>query len=146
MSSYHGWTHARKSAGGTDPIHLPIVLFIKVTGDRPTDAVLTTGDGQFIFEISSDMDGTSLVDIESFVSTVSTSGNPTVQIRNITQGHDMLTTKCSIDANEFVSADAATPAVINTSNDEVAHKDLLAIDVDVSGTGAKGLGVILSFT
>lgn len=145
MSSYHGWTHAPKVAGGTDPIPLPAPLFIKVTGDKTSDPSLTTGDGQFIFEISQDMDLMKLLRVEAYVSTVSTSGDPTVQIRNITQGVDMLSTKVSIDANEFVSADATTPPVINAGNAQVAHKDLIAIDVDVAGTGAKGLGVMLTF-
>jgi hypothetical protein len=35
--------------------------------------------------------------------------------------------------------------VIDATKDDVATGDLLAVDVDVAGTGAKGLGVILSF-
>jgi hypothetical protein len=57
----------------------------------------------------------------------------------------MLTTPITIDPGEFTSFTAATPAVINTANDLVATGDLIAIDVDVAGTGAKGLGVILEF-
>ena len=68
-----------------------------------------------------------------------------MQIRNITQTADMLTTKITIDASEFTSYTAATAPVIDTGNDDVATGDLIAIDVDVAGTGAKGLGVILTF-
>jgi len=39
----------------------------------------------------------------------------------------------------------ATPPVIDAANDDVATGDLIAVDVDVAGTGTKGLGVILSF-
>jgi hypothetical protein len=58
----------------------------------------------------------------------------------------MLTTKISIDASEFTSYTAAAAPVIDTGNDDVATGDLLAVDVDVAGTGAKGLGVLLTFT
>lgn len=120
----------------------PVVLFIKVVSDFMT---VTTGDGKFVFEVSEDMDAMDLVAIETYVTTVSTSGKPTVQIRNVTQTADMLSTKCEIDANEKNSRDAAVPAVIDTANDDVAWGDHLAVDVDVAGTGAKGLGVMLTF-
>lgn len=136
----HGRDH---SPHGSDP--MSAVLFIKVTGDLAAAIALTTGDGQFIFECSQDMAGTKLIDIETYVTTVSSSGKPTVQIRNVTQGVDLLTTKCEIDASEKNSKDAATPAVISATQVAVAWGDHIAIDVDVSGTGAKGLGVILTF-
>lgn len=95
--------------------------------------------------IPAELNGMNLVDIEAYVTTVSSSGLPTVQIRNITQTADMLTTKVSIDASENTSLTAATAPVIDTGNDDVATGDLIAVDVDVSGTGAKGLGVVMSF-
>jgi hypothetical protein len=86
-----------------------------------------------------------LTGAHAFVTTVSSSGLPTVQIRNVTDAVDMLSTKVSIDASEFTSYSAATAPVIDTSKDDVATGDLIAVDVDVAGTGAKGLGVILTF-
>lgn len=133
----HGRDHA---AGGSDPI--PVQFDIKVVSDTATVA---TGDGQFIFAIPSDLNGRSLTSAAAYVTTVSSSGLPTVQIRNVTQTADMLTTKVTIDVSEFTSYTAATPAVIDTANDDVATGDLIAIDVDVAGTGTKGLGVILGF-
>ena len=47
--------------------------------------------------------GLNLTDADAFVTTVSSSGLPTVQIRNVTQTADMLTTKITIDASEFTS-------------------------------------------
>lgn len=124
-------------------------------GERPTycikvisdTATLTTGDGQFIFLVTSEdrLDGLSLVGVESYVTTVSSSGLPTVQIRNITDSVDLLSTKVSIDASEFSSDNAATAPVINTTNAHIQTGDRIAIDVDVAGTGAKGLGVVLTF-
>lgn len=108
-------------------------------------SVLATGDGQFIFAISDDLDGLSLVDADAYVTTVSSSGTPTIQIRNVTDAVDMLSTRITIDASEFTSYTAAAPPVINVGNAQVTTGDLVAIDVDVAGTGARGLGVILSF-
>jgi len=134
--------HARRHApGGSDPIEGG-GYEIKVIAD--TD-VLSTGDGQVVFEIPADLGGTNLVSVRAYVTTVSSSGLPTVQIRNVTQAVDMLSTKVTIDASEKSSRTATTPAVIDTANDDVADGDQIAIDVDVAGTGARGLGVILRF-
>ena len=57
-----------------------------------------------------------------------------------------LTTNVTIDASEFTSYTAATAAVIDSGNKDVATGDLIAIDVDAAGTGRKRLGVILTFT
>ena len=115
---------------------------IKVFSDTDT---VTTGDGKFIFAIPEDLDGANLLSAEAYVTTVSSSGLPTVQIRNITQAVDMLQTRITIDVSEFTSYTAATPSVVDTNNDDVATGNRIAIDVDVAGTGAKGLGVILVF-
>lgn len=118
-------------------------LEVKVMDDTTT---VTTGDGKVIFCIPTSLGGCDLTAAHAFVTTVSSSGLPTVQIRNITQTADMLTTKITIDASEFTSYTAAAAPVIDAGNDDVATGDLIAVDVDVAGTGAKGLGVILTFT
>lgn len=119
------------------------VIQVKVIDDTTT---LTTGDGKVIFCIPLELNGCDLTLAHAFVTTVSSSGTPTVQIRNVTQTADMLTTRITIDASEFTSYTAAAAPVIDTGNDDVATGDLVAVDVDVAGTGAKGLGVILTFT
>jgi hypothetical protein len=58
----------------------------------------------------------------------------------------MLSTKLSVDVGEKNSKSAAVQPVINTANDDVIWGDHIAIDVDVAGTGAQGLGVVLYFT
>lgn len=121
-------------------------LELKVFDDA---TALSTGDGKLIFCIPIPMGGMDLTAANAFVTTVSSSGLPTVQIRNITQAVDMLSTRITIDVSEFRSFSPdtpTTPPVIDTGNDDVATGDLIAIDVDVSGTGAKGLGVILTFS
>ena len=58
----------------------------------------------------------------------------------------MLSTKLTIDSAETGSDTAATPAVIDTSNDDVSENDLLRVDVDaVQTTAAKGLWITLGF-
>jgi hypothetical protein len=106
---------------------------------------LTTGDGKAYFRVPSTLNGCDIVAVAAHVTTVSSSGTPTVQIHNVTDTVDVLSTAITIDANEKDSSTAATPAVINGSNDSVATADELRIDVDVAGTGAKGLIVELQF-
>ncbi len=57
----------------------------------------------------------------------------------------MLNTKLTIDVNEKDSSIAAIPAVINGASDNVFAGDQLLIDIDIAGTGAKGLIVQATF-
>ena len=75
------------------------------------------------------------------VNTVSSSGLPTVDIN--VAGSSILSTKLSIDASEFTSTTAATPAILSTSS--IVDDAEITFDVDVAGTGAKGLKVTLYY-
>lgn len=119
------------------------VLQLKIMDDATT---VTTGDGKLIVVADATLNGLVLSAAHAYVTTVSSSGTPTVQIHNITDAVDILSTAITIDASEFTSYSAATPPVINTSNDDIATGDRIRVDVDVAGTGAKGLGVILTFS
>jgi hypothetical protein len=110
----------------------------------PNGNALTTGDGKAFYRVPSALNGCNLVGVAAAITTTSSSGNPTIQIHNLTQTADMLSTKITIDANELDSKDAAA-AVIDTANDDVATGDQLRIDIDVAGTGAKGLIVEMQF-
>lgn len=152
MTSYHGWTHARKKRGGTDPTPPdPIaVLFIKVFPDTGNFATVTTTPLFDECAISEDMDGMSLTKVESYVTTVSSSGLVSVQLeRRDNEGaggaDNMLSTVLSIDASERNSKTAATPAVIDTANDDVAWGDHVKWVVTATGSGAKGLGLMVTF-
>lgn len=123
---------------------LPRIFSISVTD--PQGAALTVGNGQAYIRIPVTLNGYNLTGVAAHVTTASTSGLPTIQIRNVTDAVDMLSTRITIDANEKDSSTAATAAVINTANDDVATGDELRIDVDVAGTGTKGLIVDLTFT
>lgn len=111
----------------------------------PAGSAITTGDGKAYWRVPSTLNGMNLVAVAAAVTTVSSSGIPTVQIHNLTQTADMLTTKLTIDASETDSSNAAAAAVIDTGNDDVATGDMLRIDIDVAGTGAKGLMVEMQF-
>jgi len=118
------------------------VFQIKLIDDS---TIATTGDGKIIFMIPEEVNGMNLVQAEAFCSTVSSSGLPNIQVRNVTDTVDMLSTAITIDATEFTSYTATTRSVVDATHDDVVTGDIIAIDVDGAGTGTKGLGVVLSF-
>lgn len=112
--------------------------------DYTTDTA--TGDGKGYFHIPASVGGMDLVSVHAEVITAGTTGTTDIQIHNVTQAADMLSTKLTIDSGETGSDTAATAAVIDTGNDDVATNDLIRIDVDaVSTTAAKGLIVTCEF-
>ena len=121
---------------------IPRVLIKRVF---PEDTAVTTGDGKAYITLPSLLDGYNLTEAHAHVDTVSSSGLPTVQIHNLTQTADMLATRITVDENEDDSKDAAAAPVIDTGNDDVADGDVIRIDVDVAGTGTKGLEVRMQF-
>jgi len=115
-----------------------------VVFDFTTDTA--TGDGKAYFRVPPSMGGMDLVSVAAHVITAGTTNTTDVQIHNLTQAADMLTTKLTIDSAELDTSTAATPAVIDGGNDDVASGDILRIDVDaVSTTAAKGLMVSMEF-
>jgi len=107
---------------------------------------VVTGDGCGYITIPSSYNGMNLVAVHARVITAGTTGTTDIQIYNLTQTADMLSTKITIDSGETGSDTAATAAVIDTSNDDVASWDVLRIDVDaVSTTKPKGLIVTMEF-
>lgn len=104
-----------------------------------------TGDGQYYFRVPAKLNGWEITAVHAEVITAGTTGTTDIQIHNVTDAVDILSTKLTIDSGETGSDTAATAAVINTSNDELATNDVLRVDVDaVSTTPAQGL--IVSFT
>ena len=113
---------------------------IKVTAD---DEDLFVGDGTFIWGADADLDTYYLHSASGYVTTAG-SGLALVQIRNITQSTDMLTTRITIDSGELDSLDSGSQPVINTAV-QIAAKDQLSIDIDAFGAGSLGLGIRLLF-
>jgi len=126
------------------PVGERATYVIKVVADAD---LVVVGDGQFIFVVTSEdrLDGLRLIGVAAYVTTVSSSGLPTVQIRKVASALDLLSTKVSIDVSEHSSDYAATSPVINSANSLISLGDRIAIDVDIAGTGTQGLGVVLSF-
>ena len=119
--------------------------YAQLTAQYFSDDV-TIADGKAYLHIPEDLNGTRLVEVHAEVITAGTTGTTDIQIHNVTQAVDILSTKLTIDSGETGSDTAATPAVINTSNDDVTSNDLIRIDVDaVSSTAPKGLLVTLGF-
>jgi len=105
-----------------------------------------TGDGKFFFHIDSRIAGMNLVDVHAEVITAGTTGTEDIQLRNVTQAADILSTKLTIDSTETGSDTAATAAVINAAEDDMQENDVIAIDVDaIQTTAAKGLIITLGF-
>uniref|UniRef100_A0A6M3L9R1 Uncharacterized protein n=1 Tax=viral metagenome TaxID=1070528 RepID=A0A6M3L9R1_9ZZZZ len=117
-------------------------VILKVQSE--TDA-LTTGDGKMYFTIPAELNGYDLITVGAHIYTASSSGLPSIAIYNFTDSQDMLSTNITIDATEVDSNTATTAPVINTSYDDVVTADVIRIDVDVAGTGAKGLEVRMGF-
>lgn len=114
--------------------------------DDATDCATGDGAGDVFFRVPSTINGFDLVGVAAQCQTAGTTGTMDVQIHNVTQAADMLTTKITIDSAETDSSTAATAAVIDTANDDVATGDQIRIDVDaVHTTAAKGLLVELQF-
>lgn len=112
--------------------------------DFATD--VTVGDGAYYFHIDSRLAGMNLVDVHAEVITAGTTGTTDIQIANVTQSADILSTKLTIDSGETGSDTAAAAAVIDTNEDDMQENDLIRIDIDAaSTTKAKGLIVTLGF-
>jgi hypothetical protein len=109
---------------------------------------LTTNDVAY-FRIPAGLTGMNLVSVTGTNGTgaagASSSGNPTFTVTNVTDGTAMLSTSLTIDATEYTSATAATPAVIDTTKDDVVTDDLIKIAVTTSGTGTTYAVVTLGF-
>lgn len=111
----------------------------------PTTDV-ATGDGKLYVTIPEELNGMNLIAVHARVITAGTTGTTDIQIANVTDSVDMLSTKLTIDSTETGSNTAASTAVIDTSHDDVATNDTLRIDVDaVSSTAPKGLLIRLRF-
>lgn len=111
----------------------------------PTTDV-TVGNGKKYDHIGLKMAGKNLVYVHAMVVTAGTTGLTSIQIYNVTDSVNMLSTVCSIDSGETGSNTAATPYVIDTAHDDVAENDEIRIDVTaVSTTAPKGLVLTLGW-
>jgi len=105
----------------------------------------TTGDGKAYFMVPAELAGMNIIDVKAGLATAGTTGTHDLQIHNVTDSVDVLSTKLTIDSGETTSETAATAAVINTANDDVAEGDILRIDCDAVATTA-GQGDFITIT
>lgn len=120
---------------------------VMVLVSDPNGSAITAGDGKAFVWITSDLNGMNLVGCGAVLDSAGTGGGFLCQLRRKRSGSDadMLSTRISIDSGENDSADAATAAAINGSNDDVTTADRIYIDLDGVPTTAKGLTVWLQF-
>jgi len=102
--------------------------------DDSQDVATGDGAGDLFFRVPSTMNGMNLIAVAACVQTAGTTGTTDIQIHNVTDTADMLSTVITIDSGETDSSTAATAAVINAATDDV-----------VSTTAPKGLLVELQF-
>ena len=118
-------------------------VIIKCVADGIAPAA---GDGITHFVIPSTMNGKNLSSAQAHVYTVGTGGSITnIQLHNLTEGNDMLSTPITIDLNEKDSSTAATPSVTGDDNG-VSTADVIRIDVDAVATNTLGLEVRMVFS
>ena len=113
--------------------------------DGDTSLAVADNIGKFFFWVPEDLDGWNLTGAHACVSTVSSSGTPTLRVYNTTDSVSMLSTLITIDASEKTSYTAATQPVVDTTHDDVAKGDQIQFDCTVTGTGTKGLAILLTF-
>ena len=118
-------------------------LVIKCVADTIAPA---TGNGITHVTIPSTLDGKRLFSAQAHVYTVGTASSITnIQLHNLTDGNDMLSTPITIDLNEKDSSTAATPSVTGSDNG-VSTADVIRIDVDAVATNTLGLEVRMVFS
>jgi hypothetical protein len=100
--------------------------------------------GAFWFHVPSTLDGFNIVDVHAEVITVATGSTIIIDLYNVTQSGDILSTNLTIDASESGSDTAATAAVIDTGEDLLATNDVIRVDIDQIGSSNPGVGLIVT--
>ena len=94
----------------------------------------STGNSQYVM-VPMTASGWTIGRLEFGVVTAGTTNTTRVSLRQPDKGNRyVLSTPISIDSAEKHSKDAATPYVINTTNDDVQGGEMLLIDVDAVST------------
>ena len=107
---------------------------------------ITVKDDVVIIPVPASLNGKNILSVQGFLVVPSSSGTPTIQLVRYHEGSpvDVLSTSLTIDVSEYSSYTAAVPSVVNTSNDLLSTGDFLSVNIDVAGTNAKGLSVVIT--
>lgn len=122
---------------GSGNLALEDVIIVALSDET---TALTTGTAKATFRMPYACKLTTTLPRAS-VNTVSSSGIVTVDINK--NGTSILTNKLTIDANEKTSVTAAIATTLVSTPTTFASDDEITMDIDVAGTGAKGLKVAL---
>ena len=117
---------------GTLAWAFPLESFVVALSDETTD--LTTGVAKITFRMPYAFE---LTGVRASVTTAPTGSVLTVDINE--SGSTILSTKLTIDAGEYTSTTAATPAVISDS--ALADDSAITMDIDTIGSGTAGAGL-----
>jgi len=105
---------------------------------------LTTGDGKIYFRAPDILNGWSISDVTA-ARVFASDTDIQINLFNVTQNFEVLSTTLWIEHDEFDSDTAGTPTVINTSNDALTTADRFRVDVDQAGTATTWLEVQIGF-
>ena len=105
--------------------------------------VLTTGDGKAYFRAPDILNGWSITSVRG--ARVAGNDNIQIQLYNVTQGTDTLSTALWIDGFEKDSTTAGTSTAIKAAEDDLTTADRFRIDVDIAGTDTTWLEVQVEF-
>ena len=103
---------------------------------------MTTSDKAYA-RIPAILNGCDLVAVAAMCKGASSSGAVTLTVKN--GSTSMLTTNITLDVSEYDTLTAATPAVIDTANDNVATGAQIEVACSGAGTGVTYLIVELTF-
>lgn len=111
------------------------------TTASPTTVVGQNCSGDTSFIVPVEFNNFKVTSVSAAVSTAASSGTLTLNLRNRTDGVNILSTAATIDVNERSTTTAATPLVIDQSNNTITTDDDVCVQVTVTGTNAYGLKV-----
>ena len=127
--------------GGTlrDVRDIQIVVFAPTVANA-------TGDGKAYFHVPASMDGFILTGVHAEVITAGTTNTLDIQLHNVDNNLDMLSTLLTVDTGETGSDTAASAAAIDVDKDHINTNDVVRVDVDaVHSTPANGLLLTMTF-
>ena len=105
---------------------------------------LTVTDGLAYFHVPAGLNGMDLVEVHAEVFTAPAGSTVTFELSKNGASTQMLSTNITIDASETGSDSAATAAVIDTSNDNIATNDLIQINCTQVGSSTAGAGLLVT--
>lgn len=105
---------------------------------------LVVGDKQQWFKVPAGWAGRNIVSVEADVSVAPTGASLILQLRNVTQGADILTDPMTIEATETSTDTATTAPSIDTDEDDLQEGDIIAADIDQVGSTEPGEDALIT--